>query len=342
LAGALIVTGSAYSETKISGSAVVAINSVSGPNALASDSGFGRETQLDISNSGTLSNGMKYSAGFSIETDGTTTNRAGDTPDAAENLRIMISSGDTTVGIGMDFMPNMSATAAPKVGTMVGTAAGAVRITQGTDTTGLKYQNYPGDAFKNDMGVGLIQKFPIGSLSALYVPHINDTGGADGEPGDFGKENAGYELTFKGDLGVKGLNFISGYKKAEKDAAVTLRATRDETAWQIGAGYNFGKVAIGFTHNDLEEGTANTERDSTDIGITFAASDTLSLGANYTETDGKTSGTSYTGKEEIMMLAVGYNLGAVSIVAQYSDVENVGGTKGSDGEAMQLRVSTKF
>lgn len=342
LAGALIVTGSAYSETKISGSMVIAINSVSGPTGDASDSGFGRETQLDISNSGTLSNGMKYSAGFSMEHDGTDSGRAAGVLDSAENLRIIISSGDTSVGIGQDFMPNMSATAAPKVGTMVGTAAGAVRTTASKTATHLAYQNYPGDAFKNDMGVGLIQKFPVGSLSALYVPKINDNGGADGEPGDLAKENSGYELTFKGDLGVKGLNFISGYKKAEKDSSVTARATRDETAWQIGAGYNFGKVAIGFTHNDLEEGRANTERDSTDIGITFAASDTVSLGVNYTETDGKTTGTSYTGKEEIMMLAVGYNLGAVSLVAQYSEVDNIGGTNGSDGEAMQLRVSTKF
>jgi hypothetical protein len=340
LAGAL-VTGSAYAETKISGSMTVAINSASGTTALFSDSGFGYETQLDISNSGELNNGMTYSAGFSMETDGTGTSRAAGSLDAAENLRIIFTSGDTSIGFGQDFMPNMSATAAPKAGTMAGTAAGAVRA---SDTAGLLvYQNYPGDTFKNDFGVGLIQKVgDVGTFSALYVPHINDNGGADGEPGDLSKENGGYELTFKGNLGVEGLTFISGYKVADKDTAVTARADRDEKATQVGVGYNFGSVAAGITYNDLEEGINNQERQSTDMGVTFAANENLTLGLSLTQTDGKTAGTDYTGKEKITTIAAGYNLGPVAVVAQYADVNNGGGTSGSDGEQMSLRISTKF
>lgn len=341
LASAL-VTGSAYAETKISGSATIAINSASGTAAIGSDSGFGRETQLDISNSGDLNNGMTYSAGFSIETDGSGSGRGTtDLVDAAENLRIIITNGGTSVGIGMDFMPNMSATAAPKVGTMTGTAAGAVR----TSVTGdiIAYQNYPGDAFKNDMGVGLLQKVgDLGTLSALVVPHINDAGGADGEPGDPKKENGGYELTFKGNLGVENLTFISGYKKADKDTAVTARADRDEKAWQLGVGYNFGTFAAGITYNDLEEGINNQERQSYDVGATMALSDTVSIGINHTATDGKTAGTDYASKEKINVIALGYNLGPVAVVAQYADVSDAGGTNGSDGEQFGLRVSTKF
>lgn len=340
LASAL-VAGSAYAETKISGSATIAYNTASGTAASYSDSGFGRETQLDISNSGELNNGMTYSAGFSMETDGTTTGRAADNVDAAENLRVIITSGSTSVGIGMDFMPNMSATTAPKAGTMAGTAAGLVRKSAtGSD---LAYANYPGDTFKNDMGIGLIQKVgDLGTFSALVVPHINDTGGADGEPGDNAKENGGREFTFKGNLGVEGLSFISGYKVADKDAAVTARADRDEKAWQLGVGYNFGAFAAGITYNDLEQGTNNTEKDSTDVGVTFALNDNATLGLNHTRTDGKTSGTAYTGEEEINIIALGYNLGPVAIVAQYADVSDLGGTKGSDGEAFAIRVTTKF
>ena len=105
-----------------------------------------------------------------MEHDGTDTGRATGVLDSAENLRIIVTSGSTSLGIGMDFMPNMSATAAPKVGTMVGTAAGAVRGTIATSL--IAYQNYPGDGFKNDMGVGLLQKVgDLGTLSAL-VCHI--------------------------------------------------------------------------------------------------------------------------------------------------------------------------
>ena len=341
LASAL-VTGSAYAETKISGSATIAINSVSGTAAAASDSGFGRETQLDISKSGDLNNGMTYSAGFSMETDGSGSARAAGTVDAAENLRIIIKSGDTSVGIGMDFMPNMSATAAPKVGTMVGTATGNVRSAVAANSY-IAYKNYPGDTFKNDMGVGLIQKVgDLGSFSALVVPHINDEGGADGDAGDIAKENGGYELTFKGNLGVENLTFISGYKKADKDTSVTTRVDRDEKAWQLGVGYNFGTFAAGITYNDLEEGIASQERQSYDVGATMALSDTVSVGINHTATDGKTAGTDYTAKEKINVIALGYNLGAVAVVAQYADVSDAGGTNGSDGEQFGLRVSTKF
>ena len=342
LASAL-VTGSAYAETKISGSATIAINSVSGATAGASDSGFGRETQLDISNSGDLNNGMTYSAGFSMETDGAGTNRAtNDLVDAAENLRIIITSGGTSVGIGMDFMPNMSATAAPKVGTMVGTATGNVRASVAADSF-IAYKNYPGDTFKNDMGVGLIQKVgDLGSFSALVVPHINDGGGADGDAGDKAKENGGYELTFKGNLGVENLTFISGYKKADKDTSTTGRPDRDEKAWQLGVGYNFGTFAAGITYNDLEEGINNQERESYDVGATMALSDTVSVGINHTATDGKKAGTDYSAKEKINLIALGYNLGPVAIVAQYADVSDAGGTSGSDAEQFGLRVSTKF
>ena len=340
LASAL-VTGSAYAETKISGGMTIAINSASGTAAYGSDSGFGRETQLDISNSGDLNNGMTYVAGFSMEHDGTDASRTAGVLDSAENLRIIVTSGSTSLGIGMDFMPNMSATAAPKVGTMTGTAAGAVRPSVSTDI--IAYQNYPGDAFKNDMGVGLLQKVgDLGTLSALVVPHINDGGGADGEPGDAGKENGGYELTFKGNLGVENLTFISGYKKADKDTSVTARADRDEKAWQLGVGYNFGTFAAGITYNDLENGTNNTEAQSYDVGATMALSDTVSIGINHTATDGKTSGTDYSAKEKINLIALGYNLGAVSVVAQYADVSDAGGASGSDGEQFGLRLSTKF
>ena len=340
LASAL-VTGSAYAETKISGGMTISINSASGTAAAGSDSGFGRETQLDISNSGDLNNGMTYVAGFSMEHDGTDPGRAKGELDSAENLRIIVTSGSTSLGIGMDFMPNMSATAAPKVGTMVGTAAGAVRST--ISTTAIAYQNYPGDTFKNDMGVGLLQKVgDLGRLSALIVPHINDTGGSDGELGDPTKENGGYELTFKGNLGVENLTFISGYKKADKDTSVSARADRDEKAWQLGVGYNFGTFAAGITYNDVEEGVNSTEYDSIDVGATMALSDNLSIGINHTVTDGKDAGVANPSKEKINVVALGYNLGAVSVVAQYADVNDAGGTTGSDGEQFGLRLSTKF
>ena len=41
-------------------------------------------------------------------------------------------------------------------------------------------------------------------------------------------------------------------------------------------------------------------------------------------------------------VAVGYNLGHVSVQAQYKDVENLAGTNGQDGKIFGLYLGTKF
>ena len=74
----------------------------------------------------------------------------------------------------------------------------------------------------------------------------------------------------------------------------------------------------------------------------MALSDNLSIGINHTVTDGKDAGVANPSKEKINVVALGYNLGAVSVVAQYADVNDAGGTTGSDGEQFGLRLSTKF
>jgi len=74
LAGSLMFLGSnAIAQTKIDGTLVVGYKSVSqdlAANKINGKSGFGREAQLNVSNSGSLNNGMKYAAGFALEFDG--------------------------------------------------------------------------------------------------------------------------------------------------------------------------------------------------------------------------------------------------------------------------------
>jgi hypothetical protein len=72
LAGSLLVSASAFAETKITGSIEAIWSGDSASVAgTASGDGIGMETQINISNSGDLNiGGMKYQAGFSIEADG--------------------------------------------------------------------------------------------------------------------------------------------------------------------------------------------------------------------------------------------------------------------------------
>ena len=98
-------------------------------------------------------------------------------------------------------------------------------------------------------------------------------------------------------------------------------------------------MTVGAGRIDREDGTSTTgEQESNDFGITFAASDKLSVGLNYIETE-VNSGTN---DEEITMAQIGYNLGAVGIAVGYADVENFQGTANADREYGFVRLSTKF
>ena len=70
LIGALSILGSAQAEIKVGGHVKLAYKSMEGFGAARSNSGFSQERQLDFKSEGTLNNGMKYAAGFSLEQDG--------------------------------------------------------------------------------------------------------------------------------------------------------------------------------------------------------------------------------------------------------------------------------
>ena len=71
LVSGLVAFGtSAQAETKITGDYKLSYKMASGVGAAAGEQGFGRETQINVSKSGELSNGLAYSTGFSFESDG--------------------------------------------------------------------------------------------------------------------------------------------------------------------------------------------------------------------------------------------------------------------------------
>ena len=341
LISGLALSGAAMADATIKGSMTLSYKSVSNVGNTAGADGYGRETQIDLRNSGELSNGMKYAAGFSLEQDG-----AEGAFDGGEQVFIDVTVAEgTTISFGQDHMANLSGTAVPKVGKMFATSAFGV--------SGIKYKNEPGSTIYTQFGLGLIQSLgDVGTLTVNYVPNVGDTGGADKTAGDgtySGKD--GYDVTFNGSLGVEGLAVKAGLKKVKKDganAAVTSLTIDDSKATQLGASYTFGNFKVGYNRNDDETGsvagTANKKDEQTvdEFGIAFKVSDNLTLGASYAEVELTVDGASTAADEELMEISLGYNLGPVAAVIQYTDVENAGGVSGSDGETIALRLSTAF
>ena len=326
----------AVAETKVTGSLDVSYNVLSAEGTgIISDQGFGKESQINVSNSGELNNGMSYAAGFSLEFDGAPTG-SGTSSISDENLYIDFITGNTTLSIGQDHGLNTDSSAVPRVSIPANSFVAGSAYEQGSNIG--KGTGFSGSHVKEGMGVFVAQKFDGGTAQIRYTPQFNDdSGGNDGITGvDAG---SAYDVNVQGNLGVEGLKVNLQYAKADKSANSSHTPTRDSKGKAISASYNFGQVTVGAGRIDRDHGdTATGEVESTDFGVTFAASDNLSLGLNYvtSEVNGGSN------DEDITMAQIGYNLGAVGIAVGYADVENYAGSANADREYGFVRLSTKF
>jgi hypothetical protein len=330
----------AVAETKVTGQLDISYNVLSGSGTgLTSDQGFGRESQINISNSGDLNNGMKYAAGFSLEFDGAPTAGSNTNSISDENLYINFITGNTTFSIGQDHGLNTDTSAVPRVSIPANSFLTGSDNNRSSYAQGASIGNAaaPGHV-KEGMGVFVAQKFDGGTAQIRYTPSFADDGGSnDAITG--ANNGSAFDVNFAGNLGVKGLNVNVQYAKAEKADSYTPTTNRDSKGKAISASYNFGQVTVGAGRIDREFGSSATaEATSNDFGITFAANDKLSFGLNYIETEVDNGNN----EEEITMAQVGYNLGAVGIAIGYADVSNLRGQANTDIEQGFVRLSTKF
>jgi len=353
LAGATLVASNAIAQTTVTGNLDISYRAVSNDRAdkkIDNFRGFGKESQINISNKGKLSNGMDYVAGFSLEFDGNDTGLS--TTGAHDNLSggingentyIDIISGNTTITFGADHIQNPDSHAhinPAGVGYITGYTAGVA----GIYPTGV---NSPYNAY----GFGIVQTLPgIGKVSANYVPNptfasSNVSGSVGPEIGNEHKaasydrtEESAYEIGFVGDFGVKGLNVLA-FRMQETDKQDAAAATSKVKGHRIGASYNFGQVTVGVDKAETTS-NANVEIDGKAASITFAATKDLSLGLTYAKAD---SSAASTVDEKIKLVSLGYNLGPVAVNATVRDVENQAGlTSNGDSRDAIVRLSTKF
>lgn len=324
----MVASGSALAETKITGAMTLGYKAISNTDpAKVKDSsrdGFGRETQLNVVKTGDLNNGLKYAAGFALEYDGDDTGALV----SDENVHFNLISGDTTVSFGMDHLPNLSQSAAP-------------RVAEHADTTFASTKNlfdYQGGVdIKESFAIGLMQNTDVGRFVGAYVPNQGDSGGNDSAAGL--KENKGnakgaYWLLYSGNAGVTGLDIKLAYSKEENIGV------QDGKVKQYGIGYNFGRAALGVMVNDIQTATAGEDTKSHEFGATFALSDSLSAGINYVKTEGKAAAA--VKDEKIKTVQVGYNMGPATVAFSYGEMENANGKDVADVDTASVRLTMGF
>ena len=323
LIGLVASSVSSYAETKVTGSIeqTYNANSVGGTDAKSGSDGLGQETNLKISSSKELDNGMKLSGGFNSE-DG-----------AIDSSSIVLSSGAISFGVGADFGQHIHSNINPRVDDNPFDAI-SLSGDDGMNVYQVHDKQHVGLAFKTDMG----------TVALNYAPGNTSITASDGSTASAG--GSGTEISFKGNLGVDGLTVLLGQEtiSAEDNGTVTA-ALAEEVEKVAGFKYGQGAWAVGYTHRTFDDGTTSAIENSIDtvtaISATYAISDSLSIG--YENLTGEFESSALK-DEESDAITVGYNLGGLGVSVMYVESDNIAGgaTAQDTQEELQIRTVYKF
>jgi hypothetical protein len=312
-----------YADAKVTGSVEYTYNSVEDTTSDSSGS-IGSESTVQFSGTkdsdiGTITTSFKLEEA------------------AIEAPVIKITNGNTTVGLGADFAPNLSATNIPSIGDRAGTVgknigSAAIETVEA------------GGTIKNGIGLMFAQKFDGGQLSIYATPDVETTQSGSSDSGIDADAGTGagsaYNIVFKGNMGVDGLSLFAGINdKAKKNDR------QDGSAKNLGVSYNFGSLSVGVSTANVETSDTTASQDDLDtdhIAVAYAVNDNFSVAVTYAETDGKIDNTDMTNEEETTMVSLGYNLGGLGLEVSYVEIDNLAGNSDSDGDAFQIRTVGKF
>lgn len=327
LAGSVLLAGSSFAETKVSGYLETTIGTTSskatGVSGNSTPMDIGYESAIDLTTSSTLKNGLKFEAGISVE-DG-----------VQADPFIKLSTGGTTFAVGADvdgvadnvsqedFTPHIAQSwhdaAIKRFGTLATIA--------GTNTV------------HGSNGLYLMHKADTFTVAGVYSPNVASTQAAAaagtttrGIPAAVG---SGYDLAISGNFGVPGLKV--GYGVSEANASQST-GNGDQEGKTYGVQYAIAGFTVGYGNSTNTPVASAIETEIETYGIAYKVSDQLSVGiySGEVQVDGVVKDESYKSAQ------IGYDFGGMGITLGYYTVEDMGGVNGADANKMELRTVTKF
>jgi hypothetical protein len=350
----LITTAFSNAQTTVGGNMRVGIKASSADlgGGLGSNSRMVKETQINIANKGKLNvGGLEYAAGFSIELDGNDLNQTASGALASgkahyENnyIDIINPSTKTTFTFSADHLKPSDVQLSDIVGgpARVDHVLSHVGASAAGSTIASKYTDKMDDKGANEgFGIGFIQDLGVGKLNFIYQPDVSENFSALADTGGSMTDalssttNSMYDISFRGDLGVKGLDLLVSRNK--QDGTGTAKDIKFHSE---GIRYTMGAITGAYQQSKGEYSTtANQIAKSKEYGLAYTVTPTLSVGAVMI----KTKDDSAVGIEEkITGLSVGYNLGPVFLSTVVGKIDNAGNTSAADGKAVQVSLGTSF
>jgi outer membrane protein OmpU len=319
LASAMLVAASAYAEVKVGGSLETTINTretqTSGNPGNSSPSTIGHETDIKFSTSKDLDNGMTLKAGFDINNS------------TAEDQYVTLTAGATSFSVGNDVSgvaDNVSQEDFTPYVAQDFHSAGTGGGIQGIETA------------HGANGFFVKHAGEMATVEAVYSPNqgATNTTEASAIADNATNKGSGYDIAIHGSFGVEGLKAGYGMSKVQSDIATE----NDQEGKGYGIKYAMGDITVGAGRTINQDVNTSTEDKVTTYGVTYNVNDQLSVGvaAGKLEVEGTAN------DEEYQTFQVGYDLGGMVVTAGFYQVENVGGTSGSDNENLEIRTVTKF
>ena len=188
-------------------------------------------------------------------------------------------------------------------------------------------------------GIGLIQDLGIGKLNFIYQPDVSenfsalaDTGGSMTDAFS-STSNSFKDMSFRGDLGVKGLDVL-----VSRNVQEGTGSAKDIKFHSEGVRYTMGAITGAYQQSKGDYSTTATAK-SKEYGLAYTVTPTLSVGAVLIKTkDNSAAGV----EEKITGLSVGYNLGPVFLSTVVGKIDDAGNTAGLDAKAIQISLGTTF
>ena len=319
LAASVLIAGSSFAETKVTGLLETTIQSENSKTSSVSPGStgatIGHETEITVSTSKELDNGIKLSAGFDI-TDG-----------VSADQYLKLSLGSTTFAIGNDVSGVIDNVSQEDFAPFVGNPFHGEGLDGAIDDP-LTVHN------KN--GLYLTHKHDMFTVEGVYVPNTNasETTGPSKNGLDIGGESgSAYEIAIHGNFGIEGLKVGYGVSENSETGAVNNRESE-----AFGVQYSMNGITIGGGFNENTTGTVISNNFA--YGISYAVNDKLSVG--YYEGEHDSGVSSLAQNEEYQSIQVGYDFGGLGVTASVYNLDNDGGTAGTDQEMFELRTVTKF
>ena len=316
LAASVLIAGSSFAETKVTGSLETTINSENSKTSSLSPGStgatIGHEAEIKMDTSKELDNGIKLSAGFDI-----TNGSQGD-------QYLKLSMGSTTFGIGNDVsgvIDNVSQEDfAPFIGNPFHDEG-----TDGSIADPLSVHGYN--------GLYLINKQDMFTIEGVYSPNTNAGASTGPSTNNVGESGSGYDLAIHGNFGIEGLKVGYGVSENSQTGAVNNRESE-----AFGVRYSMNGITIGGGFNENTTGTIVSNNYA--YGISYAVNDALSVG--YYEGEHDSGVSSHAQNEEYQSIQVGYDFGGLGVTAALYNLDNDGGVAGTDQEMFEVRTVTKF